>query len=92
MVSIAGYTHFFGQHGKGQVAVPFNKIKRVEFSGTGTDFSAAIILDDGSTMQTGANKDMELFGHTSYGNFKILLGDVKTIIIERQILSAGTGS
>lgn len=87
MFSIGGYTHFFGQKGKGQLAVPFELIKRADFRQIGDNFEVVIQLKDGQTTNLAAGKKQDCYGRTSLGNFQITLGDVKSIVFGHQILT-----
>lgn len=79
MFTIGGYTHFFGRKGKGQLAVPFEKIKRVDFSMKPNGLKVLIRLRDGNSVMLSASKSQECFGKTPLGNFKIVMEDIKTI-------------
>jgi len=86
MFSIGGHTLFIGRKGKGQLAVPFSKAKRADFRLQDQDLEVIVELTGGENITLLADRHQECFGRTDFGNFKIKLGDVKTVTIHRQIL------
>ena len=82
MFSIDGFIYFFGQKGKGRMAVPFNKIKRADFRENGNVLEVLLSLKDGQELSLAVNRDQQCFGKTDIGNFQVGLGDVKLILFE----------
>ena len=86
MFSINGYTYFFARQGEGHLAVPFQNIKRIDFSLSASSLTAVLTLVDGQKVSVSADKQQQCFGVTSIGNYSIKLADVKALTIDRQIL------
>ena len=82
MFSIDGFVFFFGQKGKGRMAVPFNKIKKADLRQTGDGLAALLTLKDGQELTLVVNRDQQCFGKTNIGNFQVGLGDVKLILFK----------
>lgn len=81
--SIGGYTYIFGNLGKGKLAIPFSKIKRADIMQQQEGLKAVLTLKTGEKLTIAADKRQEIYGKTSYGNYKIKLGDVKAVIMEQ---------
>lgn len=88
MFSIAGYTLFLGKKGKGQLAVPFNRIKRAELRIKDDILEAILLMKEGHSIILTADRRQECFGRTKFGNFKIKLGDIKMFTIDGLIPAA----
>lgn len=82
MFTIDGHSLFLGRKGKGRLAVPFGKIRRVDFRLKDGEFEALIQLKNGGKLSLTADRRYECFGRTKFGNFKITLGDIKTLTID----------
>jgi hypothetical protein len=81
--SIEGLTYFFGNKGKGKMAIPFDKIGRADFS-SGTDGLFVLLgLRDGQQVTLKADPYQKCYGLTGIGNFEIELGDVKAIVFNK---------
>ncbi|MEW6267368.1 MAG: hypothetical protein AB1641_30210 [Thermodesulfobacteriota bacterium] len=87
MFSIGGYTYFFGQRGKGQLAVPFELINRADFRVTPEGLEVVLNLKDGQNVILNASRKQDCFGRTSVGNFQITLENIKMIILGSQIVA-----
>lgn len=82
MFTINSHSLFLGRKGKGQLAVPFAKIRRVDFRLSDGGFEALLQLKNGGKLTLTADRHYECFGRTKFGNFKITLGDIKTLTID----------
>ncbi|MFH1091134.1 MAG: hypothetical protein V1742_06140 [Pseudomonadota bacterium] len=87
--SIDGYTVFFGRLGKGDLAVPFDKIERADFRLSNSVLEVQLQLKGGKKLLISADKAKECYGLTEYGNFKITLGNIKMLTIHSQIVDKG---
>ncbi|MBU2548402.1 MAG: hypothetical protein KKB20_08340 [Proteobacteria bacterium] len=82
MFSINGYTVLLGRQGKGTLAVPFSQLKQADFRLKDQDLEVVLRLKDDHVVTLVAERKTDCFGKTKYGNYKIQLGDVRTLIIE----------
>jgi hypothetical protein len=89
--SIDGMTHVIGQRGKGHVAVPFHKIRQVDFSSKPDRLEAYLQMDSGETVVLAVKAASPCYGKSDLGNFQIRLGDVKTLIFKERIPSGDQG-
>ncbi len=89
--SIGGYTYFMGTKGKGQLAVPFERVQRADFRLNGDGLEIQLQLRDGESVTLTADRHADCFGKTKFGNFQIKLGDVKMLTIEAQSLESQGG-
>jgi hypothetical protein len=85
MFSIGGFTYFFGKIGKGQVAVPFQKVVRADFSLKPEGLVGLLSLKDGQKVAVMLNRRQNCFGRTSIGNFQIRLDDIKMLTLQGEI-------
>ena len=76
-----GYTHVQGKLGAGEVAIKFSDITRIDFEPTEKTRSLALVqLKDGSIKKINVDGRAAIYGKTGFGNFKILLKDVKRVV------------
>ncbi|MFH1134860.1 MAG: hypothetical protein V1816_02110 [Pseudomonadota bacterium] len=80
MFSIDGYVYFFGRKGKGQLAVPFNKIKTADFRQTPDGLEVKLVFRDGRETILAVDRDRQCYGKTGIGNIQVGLDDVKMIL------------
>lgn len=88
MLSINGFTYLLGKKGQGNLAVPFESLTRVDFRLKETDLEAVAHFKDGRTITLRADRHQDCYGRTEFGNFRIKLGDVKTLIFEGRLVPA----
>lgn len=76
-----GYTHVQGKLGAGEVAIRFADITRIDFEPTEKTRSLALVqLKDGSIKKINVDGRAAIYGKTGFGNYKILLKDVKRVV------------
>jgi hypothetical protein len=80
--TVSGYTHFMGEMGKGKVAIPFEKIKRVDFRQVQNKLEVVVSLRNGDKVTLTAEQKQPCFGRSKVGNYEIAMGDIKMIIFE----------
>ena len=85
MFSIGGYVHFMGNKGKGQLAVPFTKVKRADIRHLPKGLEVVLTLKDGQQVALSGSRGQECYGSADIGNFKITMGDIKSIVFGREI-------
>lgn len=79
LFSISGQNFVMGALGKGEAAVPFNKIKAVEFFQKGETLWANLTLKDGETVAMSVKPELKATGKTDFGNYRIPLAEVKAL-------------
>jgi hypothetical protein len=77
--AIDGQTFVLGQVGQGQVAVPFERVKSVEMTNKAGQLKAKVALKDGEPVELVVKAALKATGKTSYGNFRIPLGEVRGV-------------
>jgi hypothetical protein len=77
--TIDGQTFVLGQVGQGQVAVPFERVKTVEMSNRGGQLKAKVTLKEGEPVELMVKAALKATGKTSYGNFRIPLGEIRAV-------------
>jgi sporulation protein YlmC with PRC-barrel domain len=77
--AIDGQTFVLGQVGQGQVAVPFERVKAVEMNSKGGQLKAKVALKDGEPVEMAVKAALKATGKTSYGNFRIPMGEVRAV-------------
>jgi hypothetical protein len=77
--AIDGQTFVLGQVGQGQVAVPFERVRSVEINNKGGQLKAKVALKDGEPVELVVKAALKATGKTSYGNFRIPLGEVRAV-------------
>jgi len=78
--SIEGSLYLSGQHGKGTVAIPFERIRVVRFQAQGQELQAEVELKDGTTAALAVDGRKICYGRMSYGYFQIDLRDVQKMV------------
>ena len=78
--SVGGLIFFTGRVGKGQVALPFAKMRSIEFRQKGGRVQATASLKKGGTVVMSVSRDTTVSGKVPYGNFRISLGDVRRVV------------
>lgn len=82
--SIDGNGFLLGELGKAQVAIPFEKINRLEFSNTkGNRITCTAFLLDGKQVEVLVKTTIPATGKTGYGNFLIKLRAVTKITFQK---------
>ena len=83
-VSWEGKVFFTGTRGKGIVAIPFEKVKRVVFVGEvrGGKRDAQVTLMNGEVVAVTFDGEARLYGMTSYGSYRIAVKNLKEIVFE----------
>ncbi|MFH1034852.1 MAG: hypothetical protein V1806_10140 [Pseudomonadota bacterium] len=74
--AIDGQSFVLGSVGQGQAAVPFEKVRALELSKQDGQLQAKVILREGEPVRLGVSEALKATGKTSYGNFRIPLGEV----------------
>jgi len=78
--SIEGSLYLSGHHGKGKVAMPFERIRAVRLRAAGDELHARAELVDGTTADLVVNGRNKCYGRMDYGNFQIELRDVEKLV------------
>ena len=81
-VSRNGKVFIVGKKGRGTVAVPFERIKEVEFVNRNDMVTAIILLTNGKSVEIQVDKSQIFYGHTDFGSFHIELVDLKKIVFK----------
>ncbi len=77
--AIDGQAFVLGGVGKGQAAVPFDKVSSLELANQGGDLKAKVVLNQGPAVDMTVSAGLKATGKTSYGNFRIPLGEVSRV-------------
>ncbi|MCF8040896.1 MAG: hypothetical protein K9K65_00035 [Desulfarculaceae bacterium] len=77
--SIEGVVFLAGEMGRGELAVPLDKVKDVVLRHKDGEFKAEVALADGSTVLITVKGSLKATGKTSYGNYRIPLEEVGRI-------------
>ncbi len=77
--AIDGQSFIMGTVGKGQVAVPFEKVQALELANKEGQLTAKVVLKQGEPVHLAMTADLKATGKTSYGNFRISLGEVSRV-------------
>jgi hypothetical protein len=83
-VSWDGKTFLTGTRGKGIVTIPFEKVKRVVFTGNVRDGKkdSQVTLKNGEVVAVTFNAEARLYGTTSFGSYMITVKNLKEILFE----------
>ncbi len=75
-----GEVYLFGTVGLAQVTVPFDTLRRVEVSpGPDEDHVVAhVLVKSGETQDVVVESDRPLYGRTTFGNYRIEIGQVRS--------------
>lgn len=79
MFAIEGVDFVLGQVGQGEAAVPFERIARLEFSRQDGQLHCILHLKEGSPVSMTVKPSLAATGRTSYGNYRIPLGEVSLV-------------
>lgn len=77
--SIEGVVFLAGEMGRGELAVPLEKVKDVVIRHQGGEFKAEVALADGDNVTITVKGSLKATGKTSYGNYRIPLDEVSRI-------------
>jgi hypothetical protein len=77
--AIDGQSFVLGSLGQGQVAVPFEKVQLLELAQREGRLQAKVILKQGEPVRMTVSASLKATGKTSYGNFRIPLGEVARV-------------
>lgn len=78
--TIEGSLYLSGHHGKGKVAMPFERIRAVRLRAEGDELHARAEMVDGSTADLVVDGRNKCYGRMDYGNFQIELRDVERLV------------
>jgi len=78
--TIEGSLYLSGQHGKGTVTIPFERIRVVRFQTEGQELQAEVELTDGTTATLAVDGRKRCYGRMNYGYFQIDLRDVQKMV------------
>jgi len=78
--TIEGSLYLSGQHGKGTVTIPFERIRVVRFQTEGQELQAQVELTDGTTARVAVDGRKRCYGRMSYGYFQIELRDLQKMV------------
>jgi hypothetical protein len=74
--AIDGQSFVLGTVGQGQVAIPFEKVQTLELVNQQGQLQAKVTLKQGDPVSMTVTAAIKATGKTSYGNFRIPLGEV----------------
>ena len=80
--SIEGVGLVSGEMGRGDLAVPLEKVRSVELRQTDGELRAELTLSDGKSVRVTVKGDLQATGKTDFGNYRIPLGEVSRIEIK----------
>jgi hypothetical protein len=78
--TIEGSLYLSGHHGKGKIAMPFERITAVRLRAEGDELHARAELVDGTTADLVVDGRTKCYGRMDYGNFQIELRDVEKMV------------
>jgi len=78
--TIEGSLYLSGQHGKGTVTIPFERIRAVRFQAQGQELQAQVELTDGTTTTIAVDGLKRCYGRVNYGYFQIELRDLQKMV------------
>jgi hypothetical protein len=78
--TIEGSLSLSGQHGKGIVTIPFERIRVVRLQAEGAELQARVELTDGTTATVTVDGRKRCYGRLDYGYFQIELRDLQKMI------------
>ena len=78
--SIEGSLYLSGQHGKGTVTIPFERIRVVRFQAQGQELQAEVEMTDGTSATLAVDGRKKCYGRMSYGYFQIDLRNVQRMV------------
>jgi hypothetical protein len=75
-----GKVFITGRRGDATVAIPFDKIAQIQFSGQeGKELQAKILLKDQKGIEVTLDKQLKFFGQADFGTFQIEAKGLKSI-------------
>ena len=77
--SIEGVAFLAGEMGRGELAVPLDKVKEAIIRHKDGEYKAEVALADGSNVIITVKGSLKATGKTSYGNYRIPLDQVSRI-------------
>ncbi|MCB2192115.1 MAG: hypothetical protein KQI62_11150 [Deltaproteobacteria bacterium] len=77
--SIEGVVFLAGEMGRGEMAMPLEKVKEVLIRHKDGDYKAEVTLDDGKNVAIIIKGSLKATGKTTYGNYRIPLEEVSRI-------------
>lgn len=80
--SIEGVGFVSGEMGRGELAVPLDKVKAVDIRRMDGELRATLSLADGKKVQVGIKGDLKATGNTDFGNYRIPLDEVSRIAVK----------
>ncbi|MBW1708996.1 MAG: hypothetical protein JRG97_03930 [Deltaproteobacteria bacterium] len=80
--SIDGFTFISGNRGKGTFSIAFDKLESIDFRFLDERLEALINLKEGRTIALEVDKNLDCYGRTDFGTYRIKLGDIKRLVIE----------
>lgn len=78
--TIEGSLYLSGQHGKGTVTIPFERIRVVRLQAEGQELQAQVELTDGTTATVAMDGRNRCYGRMDYGYFQIELRDLQKMV------------
>jgi hypothetical protein len=78
--TIEGSLYLSGQHGKGSVTIPFERIRVVRLQAEGQELKAQVELTDGTTATVAVDGRKRCYGRMNYGYFQIELRDLQKMV------------
>jgi len=78
--TIEGSLYLSGQHGKGTVTIPFERIRVVRLQAEGPELQAEVQLTDGTTATIAVDGRKKCYGRVDYGYFQIELRDLQKLV------------
>ena len=78
--TIEGSLYLTGQHGKGTVAIPFERVRVVRLQAVSAGLHARLDLADGTTADLVVDGRKKCYGRLEYGNFEIELRDLERMV------------
>ncbi len=80
--SIEGMGFVSGGMGRGEMAVPLDKVKSVEIRRIEGELKATLMLVDGKEVSVAVKGNLKATGKTDFGNYRIPLDEVSSIQIK----------
>jgi len=85
-LTLEGQEFVIAKVGKGQLAVPFSRLKTMELASSGGKLRAKLRLSDGRELEVELTPSQKITGRSAYGNYSITLGQVRSLEITGQAL------
>jgi hypothetical protein len=78
--TIEGSLYLSGQHGKGTVTIPFERIRVIRLQAEGPELKAEVELTDGTTATVAVDGRKKCYGRVDYGYFQVELRDLQKLV------------